>query len=316
MNRRNLLKSVATVTAYAGLYAATGETTLAEGQGGKTSVTRTSPKPFIQTADGINLFYKDWGTGRPVIFIHGWAMNSDMWQYQMIDLASQGLRCITYDRRGHGRSDQPWQGYDYDTLADDLAALIKQLNLQKITLVAHSMGGGEIVRYLSRHGASRIAQIVFVGAITPFPLKTADNPAGLDRSLFEQLRATMSKDLPRFLAYGASGFFGAGQGKALVSPEMMQWAVNLCLQSSPKALLDCNRAATETDFRAEMRKITIPTLVIHGDADQSAALELTGRKTAQLIQGSQLKVYEGAPHGLFITHMERFNRDLLAFIKS
>jgi non-heme chloroperoxidase len=311
MNRRTLLKSVASVTTTAGLYAVAGETSFA-----KRNKTPATKAPFIQTADGTKLFYKDWGTGKPVIFIHGWAMNSDMWQYQMIDLAGQGFRCITYDRRGHGRSDHPWQGYDYDTLADDLAALIKQLELQKITLVAHSMGGGEIVRYLSRHGANRIAQIVFVGATTPFLLKTADNPQGLDKGLFEKLRTTMSKDLPHFLAYGAPGFFGAGQGKALVSPEMMQWAVNLCLQSSPKALLDCNRVVTETDFRAEIRKITIPTLVIHGDADQSAALEITGRRTAQLIQGSQFKIYEGAPHGLFITHMERFNRDLLAFIKN
>lgn len=309
MHRRNLLKSVASVTTCAGLYATAG----AEAN---TLAAKALRKPFIQAADGTHLFYKDWGTGRPIIFIHGWAMNSDIWQYQMTEFAGQGLRCIAYDRRGHGRSDQPWQGYDYNTLADDLAALIEQLQLQKITLVAHSMGGGEVVRYLSRHGAARIAQLVFVGASTPFLLKTPDNPDGLDKSFFEQLRATMRKDLPHFLANGAPGFFGAGQGKELVSPAMMQWAINLCLQSSPKALLDCNRAVTETDFRAEMRKITIPTLVIHGDADQSAALEITGRKTARLIQGSQLKVYEGGPHGLFLTHMERFNRDLLAFIKN
>jgi non-heme chloroperoxidase len=314
MNRRNVLQSIASATA-AGLVAARGETILAESASRRIPTAKIPKKSFIETGDGTNLFYKDWGTGKPVVFIHGTPPNSDMWQYQMTYLASLGLRCIAYDRRGHGRSDQPWQGYDYDTLADDLAALITQLDLRKVTLVAHSMGGGEIVRFLSRHSATRIAQAVFVAATAPFLLKTADNPEGVDKRLFDQLRATMSKDIPHFLASGAPGFFGAGLPNCSVSKEMIEWGLNLCLQTSMKAMIECNRALTETDFRAEMRKITIPTLVIHGDADQSAPLELTGRKTRRLIQGSQLKVYEGAPHGLFITHMERLNRDLLAFIK-
>lgn len=267
-------------------------------------------KPFIETSDRTSLFYKDWGTGKPILFIHGWALNSDMWQYQMLHLASQGLRCIAYDQRGHGRSSDPGQGYDYDRLADDLAAVIEQLNLREVTLVGHSMGGGEVVRYLSRHGNSRIARVVLLASATPFMLKTADNPDGVDKKIFDHMHAMWSRDFPKWLADNARPFFVPE-----TSPEMVQWGVRMCLQSSLKALIDCNQEVTQTDFRAELRKITVPTLVIHGDADQSTPLELTGRKTARLIQGSRLKVYEGAPHGLFVTHIDRLNRDLLAFIK-
>jgi pimeloyl-ACP methyl ester carboxylesterase len=233
-----------------------------------------------------------------------------MWQYQMIHLAGQGLRCVAYDSRGHGRSSDPGQGYDYDTLADDLAAVIEQLDLREVTLVGHSMGGGQVVRYLSRHGARRIARAALVAPSTPFILKTADNPDGVDKRVFDNLRAMWSKDFPRWLADNARPFFTTE-----TSAEMVQWGVRMCLQASLKALLDCNRADTETDFRAELPKITVPTLIIQGDKDVSTPLELTGRKTARLIPGSQLKVYEGAPHGLMFTHMDRFNRDLLGFAK-
>jgi non-heme chloroperoxidase len=302
MHRRNVLKSVAFAAASAGL--------VASGAKVEAATAELPQTPFIETRDRTRLFYRNWGKGKPVVFISGWALNSDAWQYQMIHLAEQGLRCIAYDRRGHGRSSDPGQGYDYDTLADDLAALLNELDLREVTLVGHSMGGGEIVRYLSRHGAARIARAVLLAPITPFLLKTADNPEGVDKRVFEQLRAAWSKDFPKWLADNARPFFVPE-----TSPELLQWGINLSLQCSLKAAFDCNRAATETDFRAELAKITVPTLIIHGTADKSAPLELTGRKTARLIPGSQLKVYEGAPHGLFITHLERVNRDLLAFIK-
>lgn len=310
MHRRNVLKSVAFTAAGAGLAAAGGEAVSAGSARTGASTTETLQTPFIVTRDRTSLFYKDWGKGKPVVFVHSWALNSDMWQYQMIHLAGQGLRCVAHDSRGHGRSSDPGHGYNYDTLADDLAAVIEQLNLREVTLVGHSMGGGEVVRYLSRHGARRIARAVLVAPSTPFILKTADNPDGVDKSVFEQLRATWSRDFPKWLADNARPFFTPE-----TSPEMVQWGVRMCLQASLKALLDCNRADTETDFRAELPKITVPTLIIHGDADVSTPLELTGRKTARLIPGSQLKVYEGAPHGLMFTHMDRFNHDLLAFIK-
>lgn len=300
MQRRNVLKSVATAAAGIGLIAANKKAAAGNGL----------QMPFIETRDRASLFYKDWGAGKPVVFVHGWALHSDMWQYQMIHLAGQGLRCIAYDKRGHGRSSDPGRGYDYDTLADDLAALIERLNLRDVRLVSHSMGGGEIVRYLTRHGTGRIARIVLLASATPFLMKTADNADGVDKRYFDQLRAAWSKDFPKWLADNTKPFFVPE-----TSPAMVEWGVRMCQQASLKALIDCNHAVTETDFRAELRKITVPALVIHGDADQSMPLALTGRKTAQLIPGSQIKVYEGAPHGLFITHLDRLNRDLLAFIK-
>ena len=275
-----------------------------------TSTARVLPMPFIQTHDSASLFYKDWGSGKPVVFLSRWTLNSDAWQYQMISLVSHGLRCIAYDRRGHGRSSQPGHGYDYNTLADDLAAVTDQLELCEVTLVAHSMGGGEIVRYLSRHGCSRVARIALLAPTTSFVLQTADNPDGAPKEVFDQQRAALSKDFPKYLTDITPTFFPPD-----TSPETVQWVRNLALQCSLKAAIDCIHAFSETDFRAEMHKITVPTLIIHGDAHISTPIDLTGRKSAQLIPGSQLKVYEGAPHGLIFSHMERLNSDLLAFIK-
>ncbi|MBV8415435.1 MAG: alpha/beta hydrolase [Verrucomicrobia bacterium] len=266
--------------------------------------------PFIETGDRTNLCYKDWGTGKPVVFIHGSPLSSRMWEYQITYLVDRGVRCIAYDRRGHGCSSHSWRGYDYDTLADDLAGVIDQLNLREVTFVGYSMGGGEVVRYLSRHGADRITRVVLLAATTPFILKTVDNPDGVEKSALDQVRAAQSKDFPKWLGDNLRPFFLPN-----TSPEMMHWISSLCLQASLNAVMDCYRAATETDFRQEMSAITVPTLIIHGDADASAPLELTGRKSARLILGSQLRVYEGAPHGLFITHMDRLNKDLLAFIE-
>ena len=305
MNRRDVLKSTVGL-AGAALIAHEPEPEAAQAR--RSAI--ASRGPFVDTPDRQQLFFKDWGSGPPVVFLAAWALPSDMWDYQMVPLSENGLRCIAYDRRGHGRSSHAGTGYDYDTLADDLAAVIEGLGLREITLVGHSMGGGEVVRYLSRHGAKRVARAVLVAPSTPFILKTADNPDGVDKSVFESLRAMWSKDLPKWLAENARPFFTPE-----TSTEMIQWGVRMCQQASLKALLDCNRADTETDFRAELPKITVPTLIIHGDKDVSTPLELTGRKTARLIPGSQLEVYEGAPHGLMFTHMDRLNRDLLAFIK-
>jgi non-heme chloroperoxidase len=241
-----------------------------------------------------------------------------MWEYQMTHLTDRGLRCVAYDRRGCGRSDQPGHGYDYDTLADDLAALIDKLDLRGVTLVAHSMAGGDVTRYLACHGAERIARTVLVGTTTPFPLKTADNPDGLDKSVFDEIVAALKADRPSFLAAGAPGFFGVehANGNGAVSREVMQWCVELFLQASPKATIDMVPMFAETDLRPEMCAFTMPTLVIHGDADHSAPLDITGRKTADAITGSELKVYEGAPHGLFFTHKDRLNADLLEFVEA
>ncbi|WP_437814955.1 alpha/beta fold hydrolase [Sorangium sp. So ce1078] len=269
---------------------------------------RPAAGPFIEAQDGALLFYRDWGAGKPVLFLSGWALSSEMWGYQMIDLVDHGLRCVAYDRRGHGRSSDPGRGYDVDTLADDLAAVLEQLDLRDVTLVGHSMSGGEIARYLSRHGDGRIARAVFLAPTTPMLLRAADNPDGLDRRLVEQVRAAMRADYPKWLADNAPPFFTADTSDA-----MREWVQHLMFQCSMKALIDCNRASVEADFRDDLRRIAVPTLVIHGDRDASAPLALTGEKTAALIPGSRLLVIEGAPHGLFVTHRERVSRALLAF---
>jgi pimeloyl-ACP methyl ester carboxylesterase len=279
------------------------------------SASQLSNRSFIETQDGTTLFFRDWGTGKPVVFIHGWVLGAEMWEYQMTALSSQGLRCIAYDKRGCGRSSQPGDGYDFDTLADDLATLIEQLDLQDVTLVAHSMGGGEVARYLSRYGTSRIARTVLIATITPFLCKTADNPNGLDSNSFEQTISLLQQDRPYYFTTMASNFLGDGLSNSSVSPEMTQWLVNLALQASPRAAIQMMQAQAETDFRDDMTAFTVPILIIHGDRDMGAPITLTGQKTADAIPGSQLKVYEGAAHGLFITHKEQLNRDLLIFIQ-
>jgi non-heme chloroperoxidase len=310
MNRRNLLTSAISATASAALLATDPDAVWANGTKSVDAKGKLQSMPFFETRDHATLFCKDWGTGKPVVFVHSWSLNSDMWQYQMIHLSGQGLRCIAYDQRGHGRSSQPGYGYDYETLADDLASLLEQLDLREVTLIGHSMGCGEIVRYLSRHGSSRVARVVLIGTATPFALKTPDNPDGVDRATLDKFRASWAKDFPKWLGDNARPFFVPE-----TSPEMMQWVIGMCLQSSLKALIDCFNANTETDFRAELPAITVPTLVIHGDADVSQPIEQRRRRTAQLIPGSQFKLYEGAPHGLMFTHTDRLNGDLLAFIK-
>jgi len=271
--------------------------------------------PFVETTDKTTLFYNDWGSGRPVLLIHGWPLDSDMWEYQSVFLASEGLRVVAYDRRGFGRSSQPWSGYDYDTLADDLKALLDKLDLQDVTLVGFSMGGGEVARYMSRHGGARVSKAVLLAAVTPFMAKTTDNPGGVDRGVFDQMIEGLKKDRPHFLATFGKAFFGAGLLNFTVTAEVMQWASMMALMGSLKATLDCVRAFSETDFRRDMDAFRVPTLVIHGGADATVPPDKSGRIAAKMITGAEYQEYPGAPHGLFFTEKDRLNQDLLAFVR-
>jgi non-heme chloroperoxidase len=267
MHRRSLLKSIAAVAASTGLVAASKANGQSNGSLPAPAGKKPQAKQFIEAADGTNLFFRDRGAGRPLVFVAPWALNSAWWGYQIADLAARGLRCVGYDRRGHGRSSDPSHGYEFDTLADDLAAVIEQLDLHDITLVGHSMGCGEVVRYLSRHGSNRVARVVLVSTITPFALKTDDNPEGADRATLENARKGLSKDLPNLLATYAPTFFGAPKNR--VSQEIMDWWVRMMVDGcSLKTMLDLHRVFTETDFRPELPRISVPTLLIHGDNDK------------------------------------------------
>jgi pimeloyl-ACP methyl ester carboxylesterase len=269
---------------------------------------------FVETRDGQALFYNDVGAGKPVVLIHGWPFNSDMWEYQTTVLAAQGLRCISYDRRGFGKSSQPWTGYDYDTFADDLADLLDKLELNGVTLVGFSMGGGEIARYLSRHGPARVAKTVLVSCVTPFLLKTDDHPEGVDGGNFDQMVEGLEKDRPQFLTKFAPDFYGNSLLDQKASPGILQWSLMMAMIASPKATLDCVRAFSETDFRPDMTAFTMPTLVIHGTADKTVPIDVAGKAAAAAIPGSTFIAYEGEPHGLFFTSKDRLNADLLDFI--
>ena len=271
---------------------------------------------FLKSFDGTSLFYKDWGSGRPVVFVHGWPLNADMWEYQMVPLVRQGLRAIAYDRRGFGRSDQPGGRYDYDVLADDLAALLDALDLHDVTLVGFSMGGGEVARYLARHGSARIARTVLLAGVPPFLLKTADNPDGVDRGVFDQMIDQLAIDRPHFFASFGKTLYGVGLLSSPVSTELLAWTQGMAMQGSPLATLDCVRLFSETDFRQDLGSFDKPTLVIHGTSDATVPTEVSGRRSAALIAGARLIEYAGAPHGLFYTERDKVNADLLSFIGS
>ncbi|GJE61401.1 alpha/beta fold hydrolase [Methylobacterium trifolii] len=271
---------------------------------------------FIETQDGTRLFYKDWGSGRPVVLIHGWPLDADMWEYQMPALTEAGFRTIAYDRRGFGRSDQPWSGYDYDTFADDLKAVLDHLDLQEAVLVGFSMGGGEMARYMSRHGGARVSKAVLVSAVTPYLLKAADHPEGVDASVFQGMVDGLKADRPKFLADFSKTFFGAGLFSSPASSEMIQWTGNLAMLASPKATVDCVHAFGETDFRADMAHFKVPTLVIHGDDDQTVPIDISAKAAAAAIADARLVIYDGAPHALPFTHADRLTVDLLAFLRT
>jgi pimeloyl-ACP methyl ester carboxylesterase len=272
-----------------------------------------TPRParVIHAADGTFLHHRDWGTGRPVVFVHAWALTSDSWDAQASAAAEHGLRAITYDRRGHGRSGQPDGGYDFDTLADDLAAVIEGLNLSDLTLVSHSMGGGDVTRYLSRHGSARVARLVFVAPALPCLKASADNPFGAPAAYFEANRAQWRKDRGRWMADNTAPFVRPDTPKPAID-----WIVAQMLGTPLKVWLDCNKSLVDADFRQELARIDRPTVVLHGDADASAPLKITGERVAALVPGAKLKVYPGAPHGLVFTDAEAINADLLAFIGS
>ena len=261
----------------------------------------------------VNIFYEDWGQGNPVVLIHGWPLDHTMWEHQAIGLAKGGCRVIAYDRRGVGRSSRPFNGYDYDTLAADLNALLEELNLRNVTLVGFSMGGGEIARYIGNYGEGRIARVAFVSAVPPFLLKTDNNPEGVPQSVFDGMQDAMKKDRFDFLQTFAKSFYGVGMISHPVSDAVLDWNFTVTSLAAPTATRDCVTSFSATDFRADLPKIKVPTLVIHGDKDATVPIEASGERTAKMIPQAEYKVYKGAPHGLFFTDKDQLTTDLLAF---
>ena len=268
---------------------------------------------YVTTADSTRIYFKDWGTGSPVILIHGWPLSADSWDDQAMALAEAGHRVIAYDRRGFGRSSQPWHGYDYDTLAGDLAALISQTGVQNAVLVGFSMGGGEVARYMSRHGGQSVAKAVLVSSVLPYRLKTRDNPAGTEQAVFDESAEAIRADRARFFAGFFRTFFGVGTAASSVSQELLDWARGIAMQASLKATLECARSFSRTDFRGDLPAFTVPTLIIHGTEDRTVPIDASSRAAAKGIAGCTLIEYEGAPHGLFATHKARLTRDLIDF---
>jgi len=272
---------------------------------------------YVTTRDGVQLYYKDWGPkdGPVVTFSHGWPLNSDSWESQMLFLASKGYRVVAHDRRGHGRSSQPWDGNDMDHYADDLAAVIEALDLKDVTLVGFSTGGGEVARYIGRHGTARVKKAVLVSAVPPLMLKTADNPGGLPIEVFDGLRKGSLDNRAQLYTDIASGpFFNFNRPGQKPNAALIQSFVAQGLQAGHKNTYDSIAAFSATDFRADLKKFDVPTLVIHGDDDQIVPIDSSGKASAALVKGAQLIVYKGAPHGLADTHKDRLNQDLLDFL--
>lgn len=271
---------------------------------------------FIETKDGTKIFYKDWGTGQPILFSHGWPLSGDAWSVQMLFFAEKGYRVIAHDRRGHGRSDQPWNGNNMDQYADDLAELIEKLDLKDVILVGHSTGGGEVAHYIGRHGNSRVAKAVLVGAVPPLMLKTANNPEGTPIEVFDGIRKGTRSDRSQFFKDLTLPFYGFNREGAKVNEGLRE---NFWLQGmvgSIKGLHDCVREFSEVDYTDDLKKIEVPTLVIHGDDDQIVPIAAAGEKTAKIVKNATLKVYPGAPHGLAETEADKFNADVMEFIQS
>lgn len=270
----------------------------------------------ITTQDGTQIYFKDWGSGQPLIFSHGWPLSSDSWEAQMFFLASNGYRCIAHDRRGHGRSGQPWNGNDMNTYADDLATLMNMLDLKKVVLIGFSAGGGEVARYIGLHGTKRLAKAALISAVPPLMLKTPDNPEGLPIEVFDALRAGSIADRSQLYKDIAIGpFFGFNRPGAKISQGMIDRFWLQGMQAGHKNTIDCIKAFSETDFTADLKKFDVPTLIIHGDDDQIVPIGAAALASSKLVKNSILKIYTGAPHGLTDTHKEQLNADLLSFLK-
>ncbi|QRQ99642.1 alpha/beta fold hydrolase [Dyadobacter sandarakinus] len=274
---------------------------------------------FIESKAGlagesVKILVHEVGQGKPVVFISGWPLSHEMWEYQFNELPKHGIRCIGYDRRGFGRSDKPWDGYDYTTLAGDLKAVIDELDLHDVILVGFSMGGGEVVRYLSHYGSSRISKVVLISTVLPYMLQSDNNPDGVPGDLFDGFVADVEKDRPKFLSGFAKDFYGNTLLHNAVSDEIMLWHAMLALQASSRATSQCIRSFSSTDFREEVTRLDVPVLIIHGEADKTVPIKASSNRTAELLPGAEYIVYESAPHGLFITHKERLNENLIQFI--
>jgi non-heme chloroperoxidase len=276
----------------------------------------TTSKNTITTSDGTQIYFKDWGTGQPIVFSHGWPLTADAWEDQMVFLASRGYRCIAHDRRGHGRSSQPWDGNNMDTYADDLSALTEALDLKDAIHVGHSTGGGEVARYIGRHGTTRVAKAVLIGAVPPLMLKTAANPGGTPMEAFDGIRAGVLSDRSQFFKDLSGPFYGANRPGAKVSDGLRESFWMQGMQAGFKGVIDCITAFSETDFTEDLKRFDVPTLILHGDDDQIVPIGASALLSAKLVPKSTLKVYPGLPHGMCSTNKDQINADLLAFIKA
>jgi non-heme chloroperoxidase len=271
--------------------------------------------PTITTKDGTEIYYKDWGKGQPLVFSHGWPLSADAWEDQMIFLAARGYRCIAHDRRGHGRSSQPWDGNDMDTYADDLAELVTALDLRDAIHIGHSTGGGEVARYIGRHGTKRVAKAVLIGAVPPLMLKTEKNPTGLPLSAFDQIRSGVLTDRAQFFIDLSIPFYGINRPGANVSQGLRDSFWLQGMMAGHKSVVDCIKAFSETDFTEDLKRFDVPTLILHGDDDQIVPIGAAALLSSKIVKGSTLKIYPGAPHGMCSTLKDRVNAELLAFIE-